>query len=272
MGEFVAVYLDDVIIYTKGTFKQHIDHIKQVFEALQQAGLKIKLKKCYFCFPNLKFLGHVVGRDGIKPDPGKIEKVKNYPEPKNLTELRSALGLFSYYQKFIQDFSKIARPMLNLLKKDAPYEWGNKQQIAFNRLKEMLTKAPILSYPDFGCSFIIYTDSSGFGLGAVLSQVQSDRKEHVISYASKSMNKAEKNYPITDQECLAIIWAVKHFQHYLGLKPFTIVTDHSALKWLQTSKLPKERRAQWVIELQQYEFDIKHRPGKHNSNADALLR
>ena len=136
----------------------------------------------------------------------------------------------------------------------------------------MLTKAPILSHPDFERPFIIYTDSSGFGLGAVLSQVQTDGKEHVISYASRSMNKTEKNYPITDQECLAVIWAVKHFQHYLGLKPFTLVTDHSALKWLQTSKLPKGRRARWVMELQQYTFEIKHRPGKHNSNADALSR
>jgi RNase H-like domain found in reverse transcriptase/Reverse transcriptase (RNA-dependent DNA polymerase) len=258
LGQFVAVYLDDVIIYTKGSYEQHIDHLRQVFESLRQANLKIKLKKCFFCFPNLHFLGHVVGRDGIKPDPDKIEKVKTYPEPTNLTELRSALGLFSYYRKFIRDFSKIARPMLNLLKKDAPYEWGTKQQTAFDRLKEMLTKAPILSYPDFERPFTIYTDSSGFGLGAVLSQLQSDGKEHVISYASRSMNRAEKNYPITDQECLAVIWAVKHFQHYLGLKPFTLVTDHSALKWLQTSKLPKGRRARWVMELQQYEFEIKH--------------
>jgi hypothetical protein len=122
LGQFVAVYLDDVIIYTKGSYEQHIDHLRQVFESLRQANLKIKMKKCFFCFPNLHFLGHVVGRDGIKPDPDKIEKVKNYPEPTNLTELRSALGLFSYYRKFIRDFSKIARPMLNLLKKDAPYE------------------------------------------------------------------------------------------------------------------------------------------------------
>ena len=136
----------------------------------------------------------------------------------------------------------------------------------------MLVKAPILSYPDFERPFVVYTDASGTGIGAVLAQMQSDEKEHVIAYASRSMNKAEQNYPITDQECLAVIWAVKHFQHYLGLKPFTIVTDHSALKWLQTSKLPKGRRARWVMELQQYDFNIKHKPGKVNANADALSR
>jgi hypothetical protein len=230
LGEFVAVYLDDVIIYTKGNFEQHMDHLHQVFIALEKANLKIKLKKCHFVLPNIHFLGHVVGQDGIKPDPEKIDKVKNFPVPTNLTQLRAALGLFSYYRKFIKDFSKIAKPMLLLLKKDAPFNWNEKQQNAFERLKEMLVKAPILSYPDFNKSFIIYTDASGIGLGAVLSQIKEDEKEHVIAYASRSLNPAEKNYSVTDQECLAVVWAIKHFQHYLGLKPFTIITDHSALK------------------------------------------
>src|SRR5688572_20697004 len=135
---------------------------------------------------------------------------------------------------------------------------GNKQQIAFDRLKEMLIKASILSYLNFNRPFIIYTDASGIDLGAVFSQEQSDGKEHVIAYTSRSFNPAEKNYAITDQECLAVVWAIRHFQHYLGMKPFILVTDHSALKWLQTSKLPKGRRARWVMELQQYDFTIKH--------------
>jgi hypothetical protein len=272
LGKFVSVYLDDVIIYTKGPLETHLDHLRQVFETLRCANLKIKLKKCYFCFPNIHFLGHVVGREGIHPDPEKIEKIRNFPVPTNLTQLRSALGLFSYYRKFIKDFSKIAKPMLTLLKKETPFNWTEKQQRAFDYLKGRLIQAPILTYPDFEQPFIIYTDASGTGLGAVLAQIRDDEKEHVIAYASRSMNQAETNYPITDQECLAVVWAVKHFQHYLGLKPFTIVTDHSALKWLKTSKLPKGRRARWIMELQQYDFNIIHRPGKANSNADALSR
>src|SRR5215469_4907008 len=122
----------------------------------------------------------------------------------------------------------------------------------------MLVKAPILTYPDFDKSFIIYTDASGIGLSTVLTQKKADRKEHIIAYASRSLNPAEKNYSVTDQECLAVVWAIKHFQHYLELKPFTIITDHIALKWLQTSKMPKGRRARWVMELQQYDFSIKH--------------
>src|SRR3954454_11985793 len=121
LDDFVSVYLDDIIIFTKGTFEQHIDYLQQVFEALRTTNLKIKLKKCYFCLPNIHFLEYVVRRDGIKSDPEKIEKVKNYPILINLTELHAALGLFSYYRKFIKDFSRIARPMNALLKKDIPY-------------------------------------------------------------------------------------------------------------------------------------------------------
>src|SRR3954447_6462071 len=271
LGKFVAVYLDDIIIYST-TFEQHIDHIRQVFEALRSATLKIKLRKCYFCFPSISFLGHIVGRNGIAPDPTKVEKIKNFPEPTNIKDLRGALGLFSYYRKFVRDFSKIAKPMLNLLKKDAPFTWGEQQQKAFDELKQRLMEAPILQYPDFTKPFVLYTDASGTGLGAVLSQIDEEKRERVIAYASRSLNKAECNYGITDQECLAIVWAVKHFEPYLGLLPFKVITDHSALKFLQTAEMPTGRRARWIMYLQQFKFEITYRPGKENKNADALSR
>jgi hypothetical protein len=270
LGLFVAVYVDDVIIHTKGAMEHHFDHIKQVFQTLRDAKLKIKLKKCHFCLPSLNFLGHVVGRGGIKPDPEKIKRIQDFPIPANVSQLRAALGLFGYYRKFIKEFSRHAKPMTMLLKKDQPYEWADKQQIAFDYLKGRLTKAPILQYPDFERPFILYTDASKFGLGAVLSQ-KKEGKEYVIAYASRSTNKSEENYGITDLECLAVVWAVQHFQHYL-FNHFTIVTDHSALKWLKTCKIPKGKRARWIMELQQYNFTIEHRAGKSNANADALSR
>ena len=272
LNDFVAVYLDDIIIFTDGTFEDHIKHLEQVFVKLREARLKIKLSKCHFCLPNIHFLGHVVGRDGIHPDPEKVEKVRNYPIPKDLKQLRAALGLFSYYRKFVKDFSKIARPLYTLLKKDIPFLWENNQQKAFDHLKEILTKAPVLSYPDFTKPFVIFTDASKIGLGAVLSQRKEDEKEHVIAYASRSLNQAEKNYSVTEQECLAVVWAIQYFQHYLGMQPFELITDHLALKWLQIAKMPLGRRARWIMELQQYDFTIKHRPGKQNANADALSR
>src|SRR5438045_1683318 len=271
IGKFVAVYLDDIIIYSK-TFEQHIDHNKIVFDALRKAILKIKLKKCFFCFPNIAFLGHIVGRNGISVEPTKVEKIKTFSELTNLTDLRASLGLFSYYRKFVKDFSKIAAPMTALLKKETPFEWTDKQQKAFNFLKERLMEAPILQYPDFEKQFILYTDASGIGLGAVLSQKDEEKRERVIAYASRSLNKAERNYGITDKECLAVVWAVKHFEQYLGLLPFKVITDHSALKFLQTADMPSGRRARWIMYLQQFKFEIIHRPGKDNKNADALSR
>ena len=270
IGIFVAVYLDDVIIYTKGALELHMDHIQQVFQAFREANLSIKLKKCQFCYPSLAFLGHIVGQGGIQPDPEKIKKIEDFPVPQTVSQLCAALGLFGYYRKFIKDFSRHAKPLTMLLKKDNPFEWTDKQQQAFERLKQRLMKAPILQYPDFNSPFILYTDASKVGLGAVLSQ-KKNGQEYVVAYASRTTNKNEENYPITDLECLAIVWAIRHFHHYLS-RPFTIVTDHSALKWLQTSKLPKGRRARWIMELQQHNFEIKHRAGKHNNNADALSR
>jgi hypothetical protein len=162
--------------------------------------------------------------------------------------------------------------MTELLKKDIPFKWTEKQQEAFNKLKQKLTESPILGYPDYEKPFILLTDASGKGLGAVLSQKDENGKEVVIAYASKSLNAAEQNYPITEQECLAVKWAIEHFHKYLISKPFLVMTDHSALKTLMTSQTPKGRRARWIMELQQYDFKIEHRSGKSNANADALSR
>ena len=131
LGIFVAVYLDDDIIYTKGAYEPHLDHIRQVFSVLRKSNLKIKLKKCHFCLSSLAFLGHIVRRKGVKPDPEKIQKIKDFPTPINISQLRAALGLTSYYRKFIKDYSRIAKPMTILLKKDQPFNWGqnNKQHL-----------------------------------------------------------------------------------------------------------------------------------------------
>jgi hypothetical protein len=144
---------------------------------------------------------------------GPIRKVEKFPVPKSVTQLRSALGLFTYYRKFVKDFSKIARPLFELLKKNSYYIWTEKQQNAFDRLKLALISAPVLTYPDFDKPFIIFTDASKIGLGAVLAQRKEDGKEYVIAYASKILLPAEKNYSVTEQECLAVVWAIRHFQH-----------------------------------------------------------
>ena len=162
--------------------------------------------------------------------------------------------------------------MIELTKKDIPFDWTQKCQEVFDKLKRILVENPILAHPDFNKEFILITDASADGLGAILSQKNKDDKEVVIAYASKSTNNNERNYPITDLECLAIIWAVRHFHKFLINHKFKVIMDHAALKSLMKDKEPKGRRARWTMELQQYNFEILHRSGKLNTNADALSR
>ena len=280
------VYIDDINTHSI-TFEQHLKDLAEVFQRIRSARLKLRADKCKFCFNEIEFLGYVVGKDGIKTDKKKIEKIMNYPRPITITELKGFLGLASYYRRFIKDFSKIAKP-LNDLMKNIQYEgitkqreqnkkisikgkWKETQQESFDILKEKLCTAPILAYPDFKKEFILYTDASGYALGAVLSQKAEDRKEHVIFYASKSLTSAEQNYSTTELECYAVVWAIEKFHPYLEGKKFKVVTDHYALKWLQTNAL-KGRRARWILKLQPYNFEIIYKEGKKHKNADALSR
>ena len=271
IGEFVIVYLDDIMIYSKN-FEEHMRHIDKVLDKLKENNMIVKLKKCQFGKRNIEFLGHIVGRDGLKPDEKKIEKIKQIKVPETVTQVRSFLGLCSYYRRFIKDFARIAKPLYHLVKKEVPFEWTNKQQKAFEELKIRLMEKPILDYPDLEKEFILITDASGEGLGAILAQKNEEDKEFVIAYASRSLIGAEKNYPITELECLAIFWGIKHFHKFLAGGKFTVITDHAALKGLMNAKIPTGRRARWVMELQQYDFEVVHRSGKENKNADALSR
>ena len=204
INKFVVVYLDDITIYSK-TFNEHCEHLQAVFNKLQEANLKLNIEKCFFFLNELKFLGHIIGKDRIKPDDEKIEKVKNFSIPTNIRQIRGFLGLASYYRKFIKEFSRIAKPLNLLLQKDQPYYWGDKQEKAFQTLKNHLITAPILQYPNFKQPFYVHTDASQSGLGAVLAQLDENKKEHAIVYASRSLNKAEQNYSATELECLAVI-------------------------------------------------------------------
>jgi Reverse transcriptase (RNA-dependent DNA polymerase)/RNase H-like domain found in reverse transcriptase len=271
INEFVVVYLDDIMIYSD-SFENHVKHVREVLERLKRANLILKLKKCKFGEQNIEFLGHIIGREGIKPDPKKIEKIINLKAPKDVSGIRSILGLCSYYRRFVKDFSKIAKPLTSLLKKGVSFEWKEKQEKALEELKKRLTEYPLLQQPKMDKEFVLITDASGVGLGAILSQLNDEGKEIVIAYASRTMNEAEQKYPITDMECLAIVWAIKYFHKFLIGGKFKVITDHAALKGLMDAKIPKGRRARWVMELQQYSFDVIHRAGKENKNADALSR
>jgi len=267
----VVVYLDDVNIFSK-TWEEHLKHLENVFERIKKAGLKLSPKKCQFGNSELKFLGHIVGQDGIKMDPAKIEKVQNFPKPVNVTQVRSFLGLCNYYRKFVKGFARRASPLTELLRKGEEFNWTNRHQRAFEDLREQLTTEPILIYPDWEKPFILSTDASTFAVGAILSQLDKQGNERVIAYASRQLKPAEKNYAATELECLGIIWAIKHFHTYLSGSKFKLITDHAALKYLNNMKEPKGKLARWIMTLQSYNFEVEHRAGKKHQNVDAISR
>lgn len=263
-------YLDDVIIGSE-TFEKHIKDLKKLFESLRRNRLAMKLNKCKFFQKELIHLGHVLNKDGIKPNPSKIEVIQKIPVPTDIHQLKRFLGLTGYYRKFIKNYARITDPLNKLLKKNTLYKWTELCDKAFNNLKQKLCKSPILAHPNYQLPFKLFTDASTIGLGAVLSQDQ-DGKEVVISYASRTLSPSERNYTITELECLAIVWAVKHFRPYLYGTKFTVITDHNALRWLMSIQSPSGRLMRWSLKLQEYDMEIEHRPGRIHSNVDPLSR
>ena len=263
--ETCLVYLDNIIVLGR-TFDEALGNLATIFSRLQYAGLKLKPKKCDLLREKVAFLDHVVGCDGVKCDPKKIEAVRDWKVPSFVTEVKSFMGLASYYRKFIQDFSKVAEPLNALTKK--VQEFQDREL-----LKAKLTEAPILSYPSPSEEdlFILDTDASDVGVGAVLSQVQNG-KEKVISYASKTLSPSQRKYCVTYRELLAVVLFVNQFRHYLLGRRFKIRTDHVSLKWLMRFKDAEAMVGRWVLQLSTFDFEIKHRRGVNHGNADALSR
>lgn len=264
------VYLDDIIVFGQN-FREHLTRLEEVFNRLRQANLKLSPKKCNIFQDEVKYLGHIVSRNGISVDQEKVEKIKSWPIPKNRDELRSFLGLCTYYRKFVNNFATIASPLHTLASKSGGFEWKPECQTAFEILKEHLATTVILSFPVMESEFILDTDASNDGIGAVLSQ-EVGGKECVIGYYSRKLSKPERNYCVTRKELLAIVDAMKHFHKYLYGQKFKVRTDHAALRWLLNFKQPEGQVARWIERLQGYDFEINHRSGSAHSNADALSR
>ena len=268
--QICLIYLDDVIIFSK-TCLEHISRLDEVLTKLGQAGLKLKPKKCHFFCKEVLYLGHRVSKEGIATDPEKVKAVQDWEVPTNLTDVRSFLGLCSYYRRFIPQFSSIAKPLTKLTEKNQGFKWGVEQEEAWAVLKQRMLTAPILAYPDPQCEFIVDTDASAYGIGAVLSQIQNG-EERVIAYGSRSLTKEERRYCVTRREMLAIVYFLKYFRHYLYGRRFKVRTDHGALRWLMNFKDPQGQVARWLEVLGTYEFDVQHRPGLKHNNADAMSR
>ena len=269
-GTELLVYMDDIVIYAS-SLREHDLKLDKLMKRLRDANLTLQPDKCEFLRQEVVYLGHVITDNGVRPDPLKLSAVKNFPVPRNLKNVRQILGLAGYYRRFIPNFSQLAKPLSDLLKKNGRFEWNENTQQAFDTLRELLCKEPILQFPDFQRDFLLTTDASDTAIAGVLSQGRIGQ-DLPIAYASRVLNTAEKNYSTIEKELLAIVYCVAHFRPYLYGRRFTLVTDHQPLLWLYRVKDPTSRLMRWRLKLEEYDYTVVYKTGTANMNADALSR
>lgn len=264
-------YLDDFIIATD-TLEKHFTILERVANRLRESGLVISRSKSKFCMKRLKYLGHVIDEEGIRPDPEKVAPIKNYPPPNDVKGVRRFIGLAGWYRRFIPNFSALASPITDLIRaKTKIFVWTEEAQIAFEKIKVALASSPILATPVFTQPFVIQTDASDVGIGGVLTQ-NIEGMEKVIAYMSMKLTRQQQKYHVTERECLAVLVAIEKFRPYIEGIRFTVLTDHASLLWLQNLKDPNGRLARWALRMQAFDFELKHRKGKLNVVPDAMSR
>ena len=230
LRKFVLVFFDDILIYS-GSMDDHLQHLAAVFDVMREHQLFAKESKCSFAISKVEYLGHFISAKGVETDPVKIQAVRDWPTPRNVKQLRSFLGLSGYYRKFIKGYAHLAKPLMNLLRKGA-FEWSANAQVAFDQLKTALINAPILGIPDFSKTFVVETDASTHGIGAVLMQ-----EGHPLAFISKALGPKWQGLSVCEKELLALVFAVQKWQQCLTGQRFTIRTDQRSLKWLLEQRL-----------------------------------
>ncbi|KAH9105392.1 hypothetical protein AeMF1_018773, partial [Aphanomyces euteiches] len=278
LRDFAPSYFDDIYVHSRADASRtdvevHFGHLRQVFQTLRDAGLYANLQKCMFGVDEIPVLGEYVGIKGSRPDPAKVTTISTWPVPATVTELRSWLGLATYLHKFSKNFADIATPLTRLLTKDVQWDWTQECQEAFDGIKASLTQAPILALPDFNRPFSVVCDASVRAIGCCLMQKDDEGRDRPISYQSRQLRAAERNYPVHDLELLAMKYALVKFRIYLlGSKPFTVYTDHASLRTAVNSPHLSDRMARWLAFFAEYNMTVEYKPGRTNVIADALSR
>jgi ribonuclease HI len=266
LDKFVVVFIDDILVYSQNV-QEHEEHLRKVLQRLRDCQLYAKLSTCEFWISEVLFLGHTINRDGLAVDPKKVAAILDWKAPKDVRGIKSFIGMAGYYRRFIEGFSKIARPLTALLSKKVEFKWTLACQESFEMLKQKLTTAPVLVLPDVHKPFSVYCDASYTGLGCVLMQ-----EGKVVAYSSRQLKVHEKNYPTHDLELAAVVHALKTWRHYLYGQKCDIYTDHKSLKYIFTQSELNMRQRRWLELIKDYELEIHYHPNKANVVADALSR
>ena len=228
------VYLDDIIVYSKG-FSQHMQRLKQIFNKFREFNVKLKASKCNFFKQSVSYLGHLINKTGIKPDPDRIKPGDAFKLPQNPTDINSQLGFVAYYNRYYYKYSFDAEPLLKLLRQDVPWEWGPEQQAVWEKMKNKLKEAPYCVHYDPTAQHELHTDACGYGIAGILVQYRDKRKEGFVTAVSKTLNKTQRSWAITEKECYAIVWSIQKLRVYIHQRYFKVVTDHCSLCYLMKS-------------------------------------
>jgi hypothetical protein len=266
LDKFVVVFIDDILIFSKNE-EEHDEHLRLVLQKLKENQLYAKHNKCEFWLKEVSFLGHIISEGGISVDPSKVKDVLSWNTPQNILDIRSFLGPAGYYRRFIEGFSKISKPMTELLVKGNTFEWTPRHETSFQESKKRLTTASVLTMPDMEKPFLIYCDASGQGLGCVLMQ-----DGHVVAYASRQLRKHEEKYLAHNLELAAMVHALKIWRHHIIGKRCEVYSDHKSLKYIFTQPDLNLRQRRWLEFIKDYDLGINYHPGKANVIADALSR
>ena len=264
-------YIDDVIVYGD-SWEQHFCRVRNLFERLRMASLTVNLVKSEFGHAYVTYLGHVVGQGQVRPVNAKVKAVVDFPAPTSRREVMRFLGMAGYYRKFCKNFSTVAEPMTQLLKKDRKFIWSKESQDAFDKIKRLLISAPVLMTPDFNRPFILTIDASDVGAGAVLMQEDSAGIDHPLSYFSYKFKASQRNYSTSEKETLSLLLALQHYEFYVSAAQFPLIvfTNHNPLVFLNRIKNKNQRLLRWSLTLQGYDLDIHHIHGVDNVIADDL--
>lgn len=268
--KYIIRYVDDFFVRTP-TFELHCKVLRELFRLLFEANLVPNWDKCSFLRKSVKILGYILDESGLHPDPQKVAPILQLAQPKNVTEIKSFLGVCSYYRRMIPNFSTVAEPLTRLTRKEVHFTWESEQTMAFKAIKEALISEPVVRLPDFSRDFILATDASEVGISGVLSQ-KFDDGEFPVHFVSRTLTQTETRYPTIHKEALAIIWAIERLEGYLAYKPFLLLSDSKPLKYIRDMKNPKGQSANWNWKLQKYAFTAMHIPGKHNLLPDLTSR